>query len=381
MSINRILVLLWIVSICIFLLHFLHVGTAVYGDGRYYYSYLPTFLVQHTFDFTNSFSILGIPLLKSPTGLLINPYSPGPAIVWAFPYLFFYTLFHLFGLSETGVLLQIPVGMWNVSLVIIGFLFVYKSLRTVFSEKISLLSIVTIFTTTQLLFYGAVDVVNSHSSSFFFSSLLVYFWVTKKESIKYIWLWGICLGMLTLIRTQDTIFFLLPFIIFLFSKNKKYLSLLVILMTSFLVFFTQLLLWKIYFGSFFSDPYVSGVGFDFLHPHIVEVLFNKTNGLFLWTPSILFALVGLVLFIKKQKRLAAISLSIIVLEIFVISSWKIWSEGASYSARGMVSALPLFAFGVGYIYENKWIYDYKYLLFFLFSALNVLLIVLFLLNH
>ncbi len=373
---RKIFLSLFSFSVLIFLAHLVYTKTAVYGDGRSYYSYLPTFLLDHSLSFVKSFDHFQIGSfhnLKGPA----NVYPIGPAIIWAIPFTFANLFLIPFGKATGyGPVYDIFIGVWNIFLVTIGIYYLKKSLSNFFSERVSLLSSLAIFGATNLLFYGAVDVINSHSASFFFSSLFLYLFI-KKRTLKNSFLLGLTIGALALIRSQDYLFFIFPLIDIL--RNPKYLAYsITTVLTGLILFIPQMLLWHIYYGTWFLNPYFRVQTFDFFHPHILGVFFNKGSGI-IWTPSILISLYGLFKLLKKNFYIAICSLIIIFSEIYLIASWYYWWEGASYSARMLISSLPFFAFGIACFLDQKRIRRFdKWIVLGLF-LLNNFLIVIFLL--
>jgi len=365
------------VSGFLFLAHFAYVGKVVYGDGRYYYSYLSAFLVQHTLNLSQSFLHTDIPTwFFTPLGLPANIYPIGPALFWVLPYLLAYGVGTLFGLGPYSVWYQIPVGLFVIFLSTIGLFLLYRLQTPFFTKKNILLSNLAIFFATNLLFYGSLDVLNSHALTFFLSSLLLFVWL-KKPNLEWAILEGIIIGLLMLIRPQEAIFLILPFTTLLLER-KAYMIFTPLIAA--VVFSPQILLWKIEWGSFFINPYLHVATFHFLNPQFWGVLFNPDTGLFLWTPITILALIGLILFSKKQPKIGLPMLLIFLSEFYIISSWSIWWEGASYSARMFVSSLPFFGIGLTYLFEQRLFTKLKYFLVPFFSALNVVLIIYFLLT-
>lgn len=361
-------------AVIIFTFHFIIVGKGVYGDGRYYYSYLPTLIIDHNFDFKNSFKYFGIDYFLTPTGKPANIYPIGPAIFWAIPF----TLVHLtlipFGLNDGfNNFYQFSIGIWNITLVFVGLYFLYKTLAKFFSKKIPLITISTIFLSTNLLFYGALDVINSHSASFFVSSLFLYFWLNKKIKLS-----GALLGLLVLIRPQDALFAILPLSTFLIERKVYILKFLIIIITCLIVFLPQLLIWKILWGTWLKNPYLDVETFNLTSPNILGVLFNSNSGLILWTPIILICFLGLIKFAQKNKALGMPFIILLLTQIYIVSSWSIWWQGASYSGRMFVSSLPILSIGLSFLYSQKSFTKYNLLITFFFSVLNITLIIFFL---
>lgn len=378
MKIRIIFLGLFIFSILVFGAHFFIVGKAVYGDGRYYYSYLPAFLVQHTLNFSQTFKHTDIPTwFFTPLGYPANVYPIGPAIFWAFPYLLSFGVGSFLGQNQYATWYQVPIGITVIALGIIGLWITSKFLNQFFTKRNTLITILTLFFATNLLFYGSIDVLNSHIVTFFLSSLLLFIWL-KRPSIVTSLLQGILIGFLMLVRSQEALFLLLPLSSLVITKNK---TLLLAFPTSLLVFFPQMFLWHLIWGNWLINPYLHVAAFHFLSPNIWGVLFNHESGLFLWTPITMFASLGLILFAKEKPKLGIPMLLVFLGELYIIGSWSIWWEGASYSARMFVSSLPFLGIGLAYLYEKKLFQKLKYFFLVFFSLLNVSLIFYFLLKH
>lgn len=375
MKSKRIFILLFVLSFTIFLVHFLIVEKAIYGDGRYYYSYLPAFLIQHTFNLSSAFEHTDIPVWAlTPLHLPANIYPIGSALFWTIPYLLAFGFSFIFGYSNMfSVLFQIPIGAFVICLSTFGLWLLFKSLEKFFPPSIALLSVLTVFFTTNLLFYGSVDVLNSHPITFFLSCVFLFFWL-KRPTLGNAIVIGVAYGLLMLVRPQEILFGILLASSILRKNEKKYIFSFI---TAALIFLPQLLLWKVEWGSWYINPYLHAATFNFLKPELVGVLFNTQSGLFLWTPITLLAFIGLFLFAKDYK-VAIPMILLILLELYIISSWSIWWEGKSYSARMLISSLPFLSFGLAYIYEKIRSKTLLYSIPVFFGVLNVVLIFYFL---
>ena len=249
---------------------------------------------------------------------------------------------------------------------IAGLVLMFRLLRSYYTPTISLLTTLSIAFATNLYFYGSLDPVNSHALSFFAATVFLNMLHFQKNSF----LTGLSLGFVGLMRTQDLIY----------ALAIKKVRILPCLAGFFLGFLPQLIAWQVVNGKFWMSPYLSGSeGFNFFQPHILEVLFSYRSGLFFWTPILLLGLIGL--WFSKLN----IWLKIIVfVQIFLVSTWSTWWQGASYSGRMFVSILPIFALGLGYMYTWLWKktwreFYYFYVFIVPLSLLNMLLIIYFLL--
>ena len=83
--------------------------------------------------------------------------------------------------------------------------------------------------------------------------------------------------------------------------------------------FPQLLLWKATTGHFITNAY-SDESFDYLmNPRVYQVLFSDAKGLFIFTPVLIFAVIGF--FMGKDSRVKASNIAVGV--VFVIEIYTI----------------------------------------------------------
>jgi len=271
---------------------------------------------------------------------------------------------------------QIATAATNIFLGTLGLYLLYSLLRKYFSETIARLTAITLFSTTNLLFYFAVEPLTSHATSFFVSTLFVYYFLKHKKDKYYYLILGLLGGFAGLVRTQDALILVVP-IIQIIVNSKTSLKFLVtnfiLLFAGFLVGFApQIFLWKLFFDFYYPPP-GWGYGFTFLSPHILYVLFNRENGLFILTPSVFLAFIGLFSLFLRKWHIALFSLTYFFLQIYFISSWQEYFQGGSFSIRMMISSYPFLSFGLAEIMtdtRNRFGYKALYHAITLFSLLN-----------
>ncbi len=305
----------------------LHLKKTVYGDGIFYYSWVRSMVVDHDIDFQNDYQHFGV----NQQG---NKHAVGPALLWIVPFWWMHQTVQATGYEFPY---QLAVGLTSVLAVIFGLILLYQLLRRWFSQSASILTILAIAFTTNLLFYGSLDTVNSHGVSFFASALFLAFLINRQALLA-----GLALGFLGAIRPHDLI---LGIVAFGLLHKKEW--------TKFLVgagigFLPQLVAWQALYGNFWNIPYFSGEGFNLLQPHLLEVLFSTNFGLFVYSPILILGLLGL--FFWKNRLRLFFSLAIL-LELLAISSWSTWWQGASYGGRMFVGSLPLFALGIATTFQ------------------------------
>jgi hypothetical protein len=378
-KISTFFILLFISYISIFILHAGIIGKTVYGDGIFYFSWVRSLTFDFDANMTNDYACFGITDTEQPhgtNGLIGNKFSIGPALLWSPLYLSAKTIV---GGNGCTFPYQVIVGIISTLAAITGLLLLYRTLIRFYPQSVSIISVAAIAFTTNMLFYGTVDTVNSHAVSFFAACIFI----TALFGSEYIssFAAGVSFGLLMATRPQDILYCLLLIPLYKRLDIPKF-------MGGFaLLFLPQLLVWQTLYGKFWMSPYLMEPGgFDFLHPHILGVLFAPSSGLFLWTPIVALGCVGIPIFFMKRKSIGIPILLIIAFQLILIASWNTWWQGASYSGRMFVGTLPLIGFGLAEVFWviRKQIFQGAFLVRIIvlsLSILNILNIIRFLLRN
>lgn len=80
-------------------------------------------------------------------------------------------------------------------------------------------------------------------------------------------------------------------------------------------------------------------------PRVGELLFSSRHGLFSWTPAALLAVFGLVVFLAKERRLAAALLLTLSAGVYLLASTWDWYAGYAFGSRRTTEAFVIFAIG------------------------------------
>jgi hypothetical protein len=99
--------------------------------------------------------------------------------------------------------------------------------------------------------------------------------------------------------------------------------------------------------------------FYFTNPHILEGLFGFRKGWFIYTPVMLFSVVGLFFLKQNAKEYTRAIIVFLVLFVYVVFSWWCWWYGGSFGSRPMIEtygilALPLAAFLSQFFGRSLW---------------------------
>lgn len=410
-----------IITIAIFLLNFYLVGFGVFGDGLGYYTPLRSIIFDGDFRISNEYQLLADSASKFGGGLRVNDeipeyskYTIGLGLVLA-P---FYFLGHLFTLTINSFGANIPDNglswtyelfycLGSIFLGIFGLILAYKTAKIFFPPFISALAVIGVWFATPLTFYLTLEASMSHAVSQFLVSLFLYLTITSNwaKSRKYQILIGLILGLAVLVRPQNLLFGSVPVLIVLFNifsnsqnlildtqekqeinnqyysqklKNQEYLIALIWFSCFTLLMLTpQLLVYISQYGNLTEIPYMveasergHGSSFNWFKPQIINVLFSGFRGLFIWHPLILLAIIGLIISPTKIKPLNWILLVGFILQIYFISSWWSWWQGASFGGRMFCNCSLIFTLGLASLWEiffkkNLLIYPIIITLFFM----------------
>jgi len=377
-SIKWIFLIFITTSLVVFFLHGFLTKTSVFADARFYYSYTRSVVFDQNLLLGNEFFSLGV--FKEVPQNQFAPifYPPGVSIFWLPMFQITYGFTNLFKLiipnlkiSGFEPIFEYSTALTNIFLGIFSLYLTFKIISRYFSEKVGLFAVTTLFLATNLFFYIAVEPINSHAASFFISTLFVLLFLTRKKDASYYLMLGLIGGVAGAVRTQDLLILSLPIIQLILAHKRSLRTLfsygILLFVGSSIGFSPQILLWKYFYNTFWYSPYF-GIGFSFLKPQIIHVLFNTQNGLFTTTPIVFIAVVGLIMqsipvfkrfyFFNLTKNSSSgfwiwiYALSYFLLQLYLISSWNEYTQGGSYSIRMIVTTYPLLAFGLAAVTEK-----------------------------
>lgn len=289
----------------------------IFGDKAGYYIYLPAtfvfefeanqvsdtlsdavgngFLIQNSKIFTKY--PIGVAVMQAPfflvTHFVIAPALGYPANGFSPPY---------YKMIDVAAWVYMLLGLWIMS----------KILASYFKPVIVWTTLGCFFLGTNLWYYYAVESGMSHIFSFFLVSALIRLTqlVHRQEKVG-TWLslgLGAVIGMLVLTRFTNVL--LLPILLFwdvnsvaglkrriMLFLNPKTLALLVAI--PILLAAVQMRYYYYLTGTPLMYAY-DKESFDFLHPEFLKAWFSPHNGLFVFAPMMVFALIGLVQMAKQK---------------------------------------------------------------------------------
>ncbi|MEO8590298.1 MAG: hypothetical protein ABI432_13070 [Flavobacteriales bacterium] len=119
------------------------------------------------------------------------------------------------------------------------------------------------------------------------------------------------------------------------------------------VWLPQLLYWKHSTGSWLVFTYgLDGQGFDWLHPHLLDVLVSHQNGWFVYTPLMALVMGTLLWGALRNRPGARLILAIWTLVWYSYASWWCWWLGGGFGFRGFVEYYALLALPLAWILQR-----------------------------
>lgn len=341
-------------------------------DVTSYYSYLPaTFIKQ---DLTLKFFDSDPQFYRDnkqynpqlcPNGNYVIKTSMGMSVM----YLPFFATAHIaakvFGYATDGFSepYQFMIQFSGLIYVLIGLYFLRRLLLFYFSEQVTAYTLLFVVFGSNLFYYASVQGAMSHADTFCLASAFMWYvrkWLLKAD-LKTSIVLGLVMGLIVLIRPINILFvmFFVFFGVTNFNELKERLllflkhRLLVVVMTvlAILVLLPQLLYWKFITGHYFFNSYI-GERFYFDHPHLIEGLFGFRKGWLLYSPIMIFSLIGLGMLFKSKKEFSRSTTILFLVYTYVVLSWWCWWYGGSYGLRAMIDIYPFLIIAMA-VFVNK----------------------------
>lgn len=272
---------------------------------------------------------------------------------------------------------QFAIGIGSLIYSFVGLFFLRKLLLRYFSDTATAITLTAIAIGSNYFNYASIDAPMSHSNLFTIYVLIMFFSIKfwEKPSLHLAFLVGLFAGLATIIRPTEIISFIIPALIGIksgkdfwerikFLAQKFYLMLIVIIPV--LGFgFLQMCYWKYVTGNWIVYSY-QDQGFNWIHPHLGNGLISYRAGWLIYTPIMIFSLVGFYFLYIKKKEFFWFSFLFTVLFIYICFAWNIWYYSGSYGIRAMVQSYAVLA--IPFTAFNEWMLARKWKLI-LFSSI------------
>lgn len=357
----------------------------IHSDGRGYYAYLRSTVIDQDLDFTNEFYQLtddprGLPPKedKTATGLTQNPWSIGPA----FMLIPFFAIAHFatylvnlagHGLPMNGysIIYVLTASLGAAFYAFTGILLVYDICVRYFhlSSRATFWSVIIIWFASPLTMYIYREPMMVHAFSFFTVSLFLYvffFYFTNMEGVAAWVVLGVALGLMLLVRWSNITLLTLP-IAYTIAKCRRFRNLHCVkyyllhwslcLGVAAIIFLPQAIAWRMIYGQFLLVPHdlLLPAGHHYMNwasPRFWDVLFSSRHGFFSWTPAMLLSFLGFFFWIRNDRLISMSLFAAFVLQIYLNGAADDWYGGAAFGYRRLIEILPVLAISLGFMLER-----------------------------
>jgi hypothetical protein len=339
-----------------------HGKTPFYSDVNVYYSYLPALFVHNdlTFSFPNEYWTV-----KAENGNTVMKSSMGMAYMYMPFFLIGHSIALVTGEAATGYSQPYAWSVYYGTLIymFVGLYFLRKALKRYFSEGVTALTLIAVYLGTNLMFYNLGTGEMTHGYLFAIYGVLIYKLIRWNDTgeARHLYVIAFLSGLALAIRSVEL--FTLLIIPFFGVYNKETLnkrlqqlfgsvpSLVLVLFCLILPLIPQVIYWKIITGQWFFYSY-PGEKFFFDNPKLLDFLFSYRKGWFLYTPMMLLAVAGLFYLKKFVKDFSYILPIILIITVYVLSSWWTWWYGGGFGMRAMIQFYAFMAFPLAALFQQ-----------------------------
>lgn len=336
-----------------------------------YYSYLPAAVVHGDV----SLSFLGEEEFKNENRFWYVKLDNGNRLVitsmgLSFLYAPFFFIAHLLapvlGQSQDGFsnIYQLMLLISGLFYAFMGLLLLSRFMKRYFDPIVRAIVLLAVGLGTNLFYYSTIQAAMPHSHNFFlvmcFMALVVR-WYEKPNWKRALGV-GLLFGLIVLVRPSNILLFLFLFLYGVRSWKtllerivyylQRWYLVLIMLAGFFLPWIPQFLYWKAITGHYLFFTYAEkGATFYFAHPHILESLFSFRKGWLIFTPIMIFSLLGIGLMRKRAPDWFIALVIYVAAMIYVQSSWWCWWFGGGFGLRPYISMYPLLAVALAYVFQ------------------------------
>lgn len=272
--------------------------------------------------------------------------------------------------------------------VIIGWIFLRKVLLHFLDDRFAALTMILICYGTNYFSEAINNYLQPHTTLFSLYAVFLYLVIkwhktpTKKNAAAL----GVVMGWLVITRPSEIVSIFIPLLWGVYNKEtwmvkweliKTYKShLLVLIGSAFVLYIPQFIYWYTVTGSPVFFSYQRTEGFDFLRPHLWNVLFSFKKSLIIYTPMFIFIIIGL---FRLRKNYAPVSLAIVtyaLVNFYLLGSWGAWWNDGSFGMRFFaqshaVMSIPLGLLMVDLSNQRTWIKSFATVCISFFVFLNL----------
>jgi hypothetical protein len=348
------------------------------ADEIQYFSHLRSLVIDHDLDFGDEYQHFyeadpqGLAGFKATfldkrepmTGRHLNFTPIGTALLWS-P---FYLLAHAgVGVARALGVEVLADGFSRPYLAavcyasalygLVGLLLIHDGLVRVggFADLDAALALAALWLGTPVLYYVTLAPAFSHGCSLFAIALVVWLWLRVRDrpdaGLAGWALLGAAVGLCGLVREQDALVGVVPAADLALQAwrrqdwGRTLTRGLVLAASAAAAFVPQLLAYRVLNGAFGPSRLVTQK-MRYLSPHFLEVLFDPGHGVFVWSPLLLLAALGLAWAWRRAPDVVSALALALLLQVWINGSVDSWSQAGAFGSRRFVGITVAFAWGL-----------------------------------
>ncbi len=220
------------------------------------------------------------------------------------------------------------------------------------------LAVLALWLGSPVLYYMTLAPCFSHAPSLVAVGLTLWLWLRARraalETSPQAWaVVGLAGGLAGLVREQDALFLVAPGLDLAWQALRarrlgagavRAASLAGAALAAFV---PQLLAYKAINGTWGPSGMVRQKMNGLLSPHFFEVLLDPAHGLFVWSPLLLVAVLGLVVRLVQRRDTPAVLLGLaFFLQVWINGAVESWTQAGAFGSRRFVATTFVFAWGL-----------------------------------
>jgi len=278
---------------------------------------------------------------------------------------------------------QLGIAIWGFIVAMIGLFFLAKILMLFFSAQATSLTLISFAFASNYLEYAGITNSMAHNYLFTLYAILIYVSIRFRntEKLRYAIAIGFVCGLMALTRPTELIAVLIPILWGIHPNSigehlhylrRNFLKIGIAVLLTGGIGMIQLMYWKYVSGSWLQYSY-QDQGFSWLRPHLYNGLFHFRAGWLIYSPIMVFSLLGFYSLYKNNRILFWTIVPFSLLFIYIAFAWDIWWYGGSLGQRTMVQLMPVLGFSFAAIMEKILDSQIKTTFYFIFLAICVFL--------
>jgi hypothetical protein len=368
----------------------------VHGDGIGSVAFLRSAVVDRNLDLTNEFAYLSTHMAADAGGLpghmlSKSDYDPGldvsyhrsstdpvtgrtpffatigPPILWSPAYLLSHALSQAAAALGAevrtdgyGGLYYLAIALTTFGCGLLGLILLFRLVNEVAPKNESFWAVMSVALASPLVYYLYLAPTYPHSMTILSTgAFFLYWWRNRGSRGAGNWfVWGLLTGFLFLVRWNDAVIAVPALALEMARYVRRGPSAWGELATRvaylfagfFLVISVQLLSWQYFHARPLVRYPVTTLGF--WPEGLLGTFVSSRHGLFIWHPITILGVLGVFRLFARNRELAGVCLATLALVVVTNCMILNWWGGASFGMRRLLSASPVFALGLGAIYED-----------------------------